>query len=294
MMAENKGDDLMSQAERKLQRGCRKSDNFEDAAELYESAATQYKISKNWDKAGDAYLQAAEMMKLAKNDSEAASFYSSAAQAYKKVDSKEALRVYNLAASMHMERNRFSTAARMYKEIAELCEEVRDSQGAIEAYSKAADCFEAEDSKASKTQMLLKIAHYAAVQEDYKRAVETWEEVASSSLNNTMIAWRAKDCYFNAMFCHMLEAAQSQKFDGAENALETYKSNYPAIEGTRECKMVEQCLCAMRDGEVEAFEQTIVDLDSIIKLDDWKIEMLLKIKNIMITPPVVDPLQLLI
>ena len=44
--------------------------------------------------------------------------------------------------------NRLSMAAKLGKTLGELCEAEHDIQGAIEAYSEAADCYLAEDSTA--------------------------------------------------------------------------------------------------------------------------------------------------
>jgi alpha-soluble NSF attachment protein len=293
-MAEAKGDDLMSKADKKAKSFSLfgGGNKYEDSAELYTNAAAQYKIAKAWEKAGDAYLQAAEMLKIAKDESGATENYANAAQAYRKVDPVEALRVYNLAATMHMEQNHFSTAAKLYKNIAELSEEDRNYQGAIDAYSKAADCYEAEDQKTSRSQSLLKIAHYSAMLEDYKKAIDIYEEVALASLDNQLLAWGAKEHYFKAMLCQFVLAVKSSsanhKFDDAENALEKYKSNYPAFEGSRECKMVEQCLAALKEGEVEKFQDAIVDFDTFSKLDDWKAGLLIQVKNKMKEAPAAD------
>lgn len=60
----------------------------------------------------------------------------------------EAIKTYRIATELYMEENRFSTAAKLYSSMAELCEADHDLQGAIEAYNQAAECFFAEDSTA--------------------------------------------------------------------------------------------------------------------------------------------------
>eukprot|EP00475_Leptophrys_vorax_P013038 TRINITY_DN1942_c0_g1_i1.p1 TRINITY_DN1942_c0_g1~~TRINITY_DN1942_c0_g1_i1.p1 ORF type:complete len:241 (-),score=61.05 TRINITY_DN1942_c0_g1_i1:73-795(-) len=223
------------------------------------------------------------MLKIAKDEGGATENYANAAQAYRKVDPAEALRVYTLAATMHMEQNHFSTAAKLYKNIAELCEEDKNYQGAIDAYTRSADCYEAEDQKTSRGQALLKVAHYSALLEDYKRAIDLLEDVAASCLDNQLLAWGAKEHYFKAMLCHFALAAKSSsanhKWDDAENALDKYKGNYPAFDGSRECKMVEQSLNALKEGDIEKYQDAIVDFDTFSKLDDWKAGLLLLVKR---------------
>jgi len=285
-MSESKGDDLVKMAEKKLTSWNIFSGNkYEEAAELYAQAAAQFKISKQWSRAGEAYLQAAESSKKAKNEMEATDFYTQAAQAYRKENPEEALRVYNLAAMLHMEQSHFSTAAKIYKSIGELCEEDRNWGGAIEAYSKCADCHAAEDSNASANQALLKVAHYCALVEDYNKAIELYEQISNASLNSPLLVYSVKDYYFKAMLCRMVVSATAQSkyghYEELEAALDKYKSNYPAFDDTRECKMVTECLHAMQEDEVEKFQDAIIDYDRIIKIDDWKTALLLKVKKAM-------------
>jgi alpha-soluble NSF attachment protein len=224
------------------------------------------------------------MSKLAKNESETTEYYTQAAQAYRKVNPEEAIRVFNLAAALHMEQNRFSTAAKIYKSIGELCEEDRNFSAAIEAYTHASDCYIAEDSTTNANQMLLKVAHYAAIQEDFKRAIELYEQVALACLDSQLLSWGAKDHYFKAMLCQLaiagkVGAGSLLGIDEAENAWEKYKGNYPAIEGTRECKLIDQLIEAMKEGDIEKLQDAIVDYDTFCKLDDWKASILLQLKN---------------
>lgn len=289
-MSDQKGDDLMNKAEKKAKSFSLfgGGSKYEEAAEIYSNAAAQYKISKNWEKAGDAYLQAAEMSKLAKNEGDATEYYTQAAQAYRKTNPEEALRVYNLAATMQMEQNKFSTAAKIYKNIAELCEEDRNYKGAIDAFLHSADCYIAEDASTSANQSLLKVAHYSAMLEDYKKAIDLYEQVALSSLDNQLLSWGAKEHYFKAMLCHLVLASKSASahhaMDDAEVAFDKYKGNYPAFEGSRECKMIEKCLDALKEGEVEKFQDAIVEFDTFSRLDDWKAGLLIQVKNGMKKP----------
>jgi hypothetical protein len=58
-----KGDELVSQAEKKLKSWSlfSSSSKYDDACELYDKAAAQYKIDKEWEKAGQTYVKAAEI-----------------------------------------------------------------------------------------------------------------------------------------------------------------------------------------------------------------------------------------
>ena len=97
-------------------------------------------MSKNWQEAGDAYVKAAEIYeKNLKEPHDACTRYIEAARAYRNVDTKAAIKYFGIAVDMHMEGNRFSVAAKLYKDIAELYEKEMDHEGAKQAFTKAAD-----------------------------------------------------------------------------------------------------------------------------------------------------------
>jgi len=58
-----KGDELVKEAEKKLKSWSlfSSSSKYDDACELYDKAAAQYKIDKEWERAGQTYVKAAEI-----------------------------------------------------------------------------------------------------------------------------------------------------------------------------------------------------------------------------------------
>lgn len=282
-MAEFKGDQYVEQAKKKLSSFSWFSGNskYEDAAELYSKAGAQFKIAKAWEKAAKAYAEAAEVSSKCGNVLDATDFYTKAAAAFKKTDPQEAVRYYNLAVTMHMEENRFSTAAKLYKTIGELSETENELEEALVAYQKAADCYLAEDSTTSANQMLTKVAHFAAKKEDYKRAIGLFEEIASSSLENNLLQWAAKDLFFKALLCHLAVGAKNNDYDDCDEAIEKYSVMYPAFEDTREHKFFVNVVESLKEGDVEKFEDAVYQFDNITKLDEWKSGILLIAKNSM-------------
>lgn len=61
---------------------------FEEAGDLYQQAANQFKIDRQFREAGDAYAREAECREQQKEVSEAANAWWNAAKAYKQVDSQ--------------------------------------------------------------------------------------------------------------------------------------------------------------------------------------------------------------
>jgi len=281
--SEKKGDGLMVKAASRGKIGCvfHSNDRFEDAAELYCQAAAQYKIAKNWKKAGIAYTNAAGMSEKAKDSFGVAENFKNAAMAYLKVDSAEASKLFELTANMMIEQNRMSGAAKLFVKAGEICVEKQDLIGAIKMYQSAADCYEAEDMSASQNQMLILIAQFSGLVEDYEKAIQLFEKVAERSLDHALLKWGVKEHYFKAMLCWMAWSASNlDQLEHAEIAFLRYKENYPALEGTRECKLVSESLLALNEGDLDKLQDAIIEFDSIYKLDDWKATMMIRTKKI--------------
>jgi len=284
-MGERKGDELVAEAEKKLKGGFSffgsKTTKMEEAAELYDKAAAQYKLSKSWQEAGDAYVKAAELCEKTKNDTEGCNHYINAAKAYKNISSKDSLKFYKIAVDLHTANNRFSTAAKLYKEIAELEEKDMNVVGAMKAWNDAADCYFAEDSTTSGNQCLLQVATLAATDGDYKRAASLFEKVARSCLDqgSKLVQYSVKDYLYKAALCKFVQCAKDGDCKAVESAIDQYKDLFPAFDGCRECKFLEEAVKAFDDNDVEAFTGHVFKFDQVLKLDNWQASMLLEIKT---------------
>lgn len=51
--------------------------------------------------------------------------------------------------------------------------------------------------------LFLKVADLAALQSEYHRAIENYEKVAKSSINNNLMKWSVKEYFLKAGICHM-------------------------------------------------------------------------------------------
>lgn len=289
-MSAEKGADLIAQAEKKL-----KSSSFfglftganktEEAMELYSKAAAQFKICKQWDDAGDAYIKVAELAEKSKEEHEALMNYVNAAKAYKNGDTKEAVKTFRMAAEMHMEANQFQRAAKLYLSIGELEEKHMNVKKAIKAYNDAADCFCSENSVSSENQALLKVADLCAGEEDYTRAIQIYEKISASSLENTLLKYSVKDYMFKSLLCQYVMSAKADKIADVIDKIDQYKDQHPAFDGDRGCKLIEDCCTAFENNDVEAFTDHVFNYDKIYKLNNWTATILLQIKQILKSGP---------
>jgi len=278
---QTKGDALVAEAENKLKSFSffNSSSKYEDAVEIYDKAAAQYKIQKEWDQAAECYVRAAELSEKLKNIHEACNHYVNAAKAFKNTNLKESIKMYNIAVSLHLDSNRMSTAAKLWKEIAQLEEKQEHTKEAIKAWAECANCYEADDASASANQAHIKVADLSVEEEDYKRAIVIYEKVAGAAMDTQLGRWSVKDYYFKAALCHFVVGSTSGDTKTLETALEKYKEQFPAFDGTRELKLVENCLAAYKDVDSDKFTAYVRDYDRISKLDNWTAKILLDIKT---------------
>jgi len=278
-----RGMELVKKAEDKVKAWSLFSNsNKEQAVELFDKAAAQFKIAKEWEVAAKAHIRAAEVCeKYLRSESDATMHYLSAAKSYKLVSPRDAIRMFKLVAGLHMENNRFSTAARLHKEIAELEEKENNISAAMEAYSQSADCFLAEDNPTNANQCLLKIAHYAALRDDYKKAIEVYEKVASSSRNNKLMTFAAKEHFLKAGICHLVMGAKSGDTSPLGIAIARYKDLSFDFSRSRECQFLESVLAAFDSGSASKYTDTVFQYDRVSPLDTWTAQLLLEVKRIL-------------
>ena len=117
-----------------------------------------------------------------------------------------------MAIDYYLEDGKFSIAARHQKSVAEMYENEGDIQNASEQYEKAGELYEGENSTSSANQCKLKVAQYSAQLGNYNKAIEIYEKVAISSLDNNLLKWSAKDYFLRAGICHLCLDVKKKHF----------------------------------------------------------------------------------
>ncbi|PNF32238.1 Alpha-soluble NSF attachment protein [Cryptotermes secundus] len=238
---EQKAMQLMAEAEKKLSSSkgffgslFGGSSKVEEAVECYQRAANMFKMAKKWGAAGNAFCEAASLHAKAGNKHDAATNYVDAANCFKKSDPNEAVNSLLKAIEIYTDMGRFTMAAKHHQSIAELYEtEAVDLDRAVQHYEQAADYFKGEESNSSANKCMLKVAQYAAQLENYDKAIQIYEQVASSSLESSLLKYSCKEYFFRAALCHLCVDVLN-----AQHALEHYQELYPAFQDSREYKLL--------------------------------------------------------
>jgi len=277
MASEDKAAEYWDKAEKKM-KGFSLfggSSKFEEASDFYTKAANLYKTSKKWDQAGEAYVKAAECHLKLQSSHEAATNYVNASSCFKKGNISRSISCLKQAVEFYTDEGRFSVAAKHQKEIAELFESENDLDNAIANFQLAADYYDGEGSASAANQCLLKVASFSAVLERFDKAIELYEKIAISSIDNNLLKWSVKDYFLRAGLCHLA----SGDMVAARRAIDKYQDMDVSFSSQREYKLLVDLLSACENMDLEAFTLATKEFDSISKLDSWKVSLLLKIKT---------------
>lgn len=277
-MSEDRARELIAKGDKKLTSMFSmfsSSNKYEDAEELYKKAANQLKVSKSWDEAGAAFEKAAQCHLKLQSPHEAATAYREAAGCYRKVNAKQAIVLYKEVVSIHIDLGRFTSAAKEQKEIGELLEAEGNLTDAIAEFTTAADYYQAEEQHSSANQVLLKVAGLCAASQDYKRAVEIYEQVAIASMETALLKFSVKNYLWLAGVCRLATG----EIGAALDALERYDSLDPTFASTMEGKFLRSISAAYEELDEDAFTDTVREYDAIARLDSQKTTLLLEIKT---------------
>jgi alpha-soluble NSF attachment protein len=67
------------------------------------------------------------------------------------------------------------------------------------------------------------------------------------------------------------------------SAIEKYMDLDITFDGSRECKLLQDCATAMDGGDQQAFTNAIAEYDSLTRLDPWKTSLLLTAKKLIVS-----------
>lgn len=275
--AEVKAEGFLAEGEKTLKKFSLFSSGtkFEDASDLFEKSGNQFKIAKKWAQAGMAYAKCADMQLKMKDSASAARFYQTAADAFRKESPTEAVSYYQTAISMLCDAGKFTSAAKMQKEIAEIYETEENYEEAIMNYRQAADYYAGENQQSSANTNLLKVAQLSAQLENYDAAMEIYQDIAKNCMESNLLKFNAKGHLLNAGICCL--ALKDQVVINQKREL--YDEIDFSFSESREGKFFNNLAQSFEDYDVDAFSDAVFQFDNISKLDTWKITLLLRVKE---------------
>lgn len=100
----------------------------------------------------------------------------------------------------------------------------------------------------------------------YDKAVECFEEVAAEQLKSNLLKFQAKNQYFDAILCTLA----GEDIVAAERRLQQYADLDYTFPGVREHKLCTDIIEAYKASDLKAFLESIMNYDTISKLEPWR------------------------
>ncbi|AYV78836.1 MAG: alpha-soluble NSF attachment protein [Edafosvirus sp.] len=255
--------------------------NYKDKAlDIYDHVATQYKLLRMWGDAAKVYEKAALITSPTDNFTRR-ELYTNAAKAYKNnSDTINMLRCYKIICELAIAEDNLRAVAISYKEIGETQEKENLLLEAIASYESANKYFLANGSSNSDAdKVLIRVAEIAIKLEDYKKAYGIYEKISETLLDNSSMTFIVPDYLFKAGICRMADVKSTDN-----TFLERYKNLDPKFDESDECKLLESCIKAIDEINVDDFTNAIAKYEKYraSKLVGTTIKMLYKIKKLII------------
>lgn len=162
----------------------------EDARALYVQAGNAGKAEGNYPVSVEAYKRALE---LSTEDYEKAQMHEAIASSYKMFDVSQAIPALTRAAELHMSQGKWTMASQTLEKVAELYEQANDLDNMVKCLKEAHRFLKQEGQKAGANRVQKKIAETLALQHEFMKAQQEFEEMADRTKDDPMLKYGAKD-----------------------------------------------------------------------------------------------------
>eukprot|EP00747_Dinoflagellata_sp_TGD_P167429 gnl/TRDRNA2_/TRDRNA2_191845_c0_seq1.p1 gnl/TRDRNA2_/TRDRNA2_191845_c0~~gnl/TRDRNA2_/TRDRNA2_191845_c0_seq1.p1 ORF type:complete len:294 (+),score=96.98 gnl/TRDRNA2_/TRDRNA2_191845_c0_seq1:89-970(+) len=253
--------------------------SYDEASDLYMQAANQFKLSKEWQEAANCFEQCAFCAEKSGSATDQANHLQEAGNVLKKISTAQATEKYEKAIAILNANGRFQQSGKLLMTIAELYEGERLQHSETKNfYKRAAEMFELDDhGKSNFTKCNLKVAEYAAKDGEYDESIRIFESEGEKALQNTLLQYGAKDHFLRAGILHLVVGDSVT----VNIAVDKYRCLDPRFASSREGELLKGLAEAFENKDVDDFVAKLGDYDNITKLDAWKTEFLVKVKESM-------------
>jgi len=257
------------------------SSNLEESSELFTSASHKYKYIGAYDKAANACINAAKChveLGGSHNFYQGASSYIDGSKMILKNDpndTKNAISCLDKAVNLYIDDGRFSNAAKCKIEIGAIYEKHNDVENAINSFLKAIEWIDDTTDHHTLSATKLRIAHLYTGLKKFQDAAKLFEETAFGYMDTPTMRWSTPRYMFKAVLCILA----NDDFVGAQNAIERYKMICSTFETTSDYKFLSEIMTHYESNSIVDYVDSVVDYDSITKMDQWTIDVLLSIKR---------------
>lgn len=249
---------------------------YDEAQELYQKAANQFKLAHEWNDAADCYAQYAIVSGKLGIASDEAQGYVETANCLRKVSPENSLEWYNRAIAIFSGNGRYQAAAKQLRVVAEMLEQDDKIEEALDFYSRAVDMFEMDEhSKSAISQCCVKVGELNARLGRYAEAAKIFEKEGEKALGNNLLQFGAREHFLKAGILYLSGGDAVT----ATIASDRYHQMDPRLDGTRESQLLKGLTSAFVENDIDAFMAAVQQYDSISRLDPWKTQLLVEAKK---------------
>ena len=200
----------------------------------------------------EAYKKALD---LSVEEFEKAQMYEAIASSYKMFDVPQAIAPLTRAAETHMQQGKWTMASQTLEKVAELYEQMNDLDNMMKCLKEAHRFLKQEGQKAGANRVQKKMAETLALQHQFMRAQQEYEEMADKTKDDPLLKYGAKDFWLRATMCALCIDSEN-----ANTALTRYLNDNPLFEErSLEVKLIRQLIAAVEEQNKELFLKHIDD-----------------------------------
>ena len=273
--AERKGHSFKSEAYAAVHKTFGK--DLDLGQELYEKAATQFKLAKLPDEAAECYQEMARVQ-LADGDSNgAANSYVQAGETLELGKNPEgAVNAINEAVELYKDAGKFDRAGKQLMKIAEIFLKDHDEEKALQSYTDAFDIYSMDAHGASSTRKCKEsMAELSAKLGKLDAAAEMFEDIGTIRTEKNITKFHAKAFFLKGILCHLARGDAI----GAQEAFENANARDYTFEASSEGKFGRSIEKSFIDKDKELFQAELRARNEVKPFDDWYTSLLLQIKR---------------
>ena len=249
--------------------------NYDEISEIYEKIGNLYKLDKKIELAIKYLLLAIEYAEMEGNNNKYKIYNLTIeiSDMYKKLNDCENVKKYIDKASIVIgENGDFYKASKIQAELGEYLEREGENKGAIRAYKRS---LEYDDKYIHSIKCLNKIAENKAIKEKYGEAIEKYKEIIKRK-GGEKILWREIPEYcVSCVICYLC----NDDIAGAKKLMDKICDEYPNFIGGREEEFCSKIIKEYEKMDEEEYIKGVKEYDKYKRLNKYRIEMLLRIKN---------------
>lgn len=269
-------------------------------------AAKAFRVCGQWQDASEAMAQAADvLMQVEYPIQEAALFYCDAGELMEKVNPSDAEPYYGrfcsllpwncvctrmpniiftklhhilvlieTAISLYCDDEKFQTAGRIQRRLAEWNKVNNNYERSIIQFQKASAYFLAEAMMLQSNQCRFQAALLLGSKEvkRYKDASQCFLSIGESMQQQNILRFRAKECFFRS---GLLELAMGiLNMEGFRCQMEKIRSLDPQFASTRECQFLENLFTIRNNQNIHDFADHVYFFELTCDLDAWCLDLL--------------------